>query len=58
MLIREELVTNNETTLMKKKVENLAIQGIKELVAFLIQDAFVVDEVVDVSSRISTNQMA
>ena len=47
-----ELVTSNATFLMKKKVQNLAIQGTKESAAFLIQDAFVVNEVIDVSFSI------
>ena len=42
----------------EEKGKNLAIPGIKELAAFLFPDAFVVDEVVDVSSSIPTNQMA
>ena len=42
---------------MKKKLKNVAIWKIKESAAFLIQDEFVVDEAVDVSSSIPTNQM-
>ena len=48
---------SNVTPFMKKNVQNLEIQRIKKLATFLIQVAFVVDEVVDVSSSIPTNQM-
>ena len=44
--------------LHEDKVQNVAIWKIKESAAFLIQDAFIVDEAVDISSNIPTNQMA
>ena len=53
-----ELVTSNATSLMDKRVSCIAIQGLGESSAFVVPDAFVVNEVVDVSSSIPTNKMA
>ena len=53
-----ELVTSNATSLMDKRVSCIAIQGLGESSAFVVPDAFAVNEVVDVSSSIPTNKMA
>ena len=53
-----ELVTSNATSLMDKRVSCIAIQGLGESSAFVVPHAFVVNEVVDVSSSIPTNKMA
>jgi len=49
-----ELLTSGATVTMQKRVDLLGIQGINEPSAFSLQNAFVVDEVVDVSSSIPT----
>ena len=53
-----ELVSSNAISVMDKKVDCLGIQGFEEASAFLVKDAFVVDEVVDVSASIPTNKLA
>ena len=52
-----ELITANAITHEKKKVDFLAIQGIKEESAFMVKDALVQNGIVDVSSSISTHEM-
>ena len=52
-----ELITSGSTAIMHKRVGSLGIQGINESSAFSIQNAFVVDEVVDVSSSIPTPEI-
>jgi len=42
---------------MRQKVGLLAIQGVDEPEAFVVNDAFVVDEVVDVSASIPTDNL-
>ena len=63
-----ELVSSNAISVMDKKVDCLGIQGFEEASAFLVKDAFVVDEVVmaffvvdevvDVSASIPTSKLA
>ena len=52
-----ELVTSNSAFLMTKKVNCMGIQGVDEPSSFWVKDAFVVDEVVDVSSSILTQEL-
>ena len=49
-----QLITSNAISVMDQKVKSLAIQGVHESMAFMVKDAFVVEEVVDVSSSIHT----
>ena len=51
------LLTSNAVSVMDRKVSDLAIQGVNEVEAFKVKDAFVVDEVVDVSCSIPTDEL-
>ena len=52
------LVTANAVTIHTEKVDNLTIQGLFEASAFQLQETLVMDEVVDVSASIPTNDLA
>ena len=52
-----ELVTSNSTSLMTKKADWFGICGLGESSSFQVKDAFVVDQVVDVSSSILTQEL-
>ena len=52
------LVTANAVTTQTKKVENLTIQGLSETAAFHLRETLVMDEIVDVSSSIPSENLA
>ena len=50
-----KLLTSNAILVWDRMIDDLVIQGVNELEAFRVREAFVVDNVVDVSSSIPTN---
>lgn len=53
-----ELHTTNAVTVVNQKIQDLAIQGVEEGVAFQLGDALIMDEIVDVSNSIPTQELA
>ena len=52
-----ELHTNNAVTTVNSMVQRLAVKGIEEVSAFQINDALIMDEIVDVSSSIPSSDL-
>ena len=52
-----KLLTSNTISVLDRKIDDLVIQGVNELEAFRVREAFVVDNVVDVSSSTPTNDL-
>ena len=52
-----QLLTSNAISVLDRKIDDLVIQGVNELEAFRVGEAFVVDNVIDVSSSIPTNDL-
>ena len=53
-----ELMTTNAISTIKHKVNDLAVLGIDESSMFRINEALIMDEIVDVNSSISTKELA
>ena len=53
-----ELMTTNAISTIKHKVNDLAVQGIDESSMFRINEALIMDEIVDVNSSIPTKELA
>ena len=53
-----QLLTCNATSMVDKKVDFMALQGVKENSIFAVHNAQVVEEIVDVSSSVPSKELS